>query len=461
MEKIEVFELVIDIHDDSGVTSIALVDQPAIDSNWMAFNQNVEHKFEIKDEEKRIIEGYFMVAELLIPRITDEGKKFFVKFSAKTIEAIREKQSRLGLNNSFNLMHDPNKIADGVYMLDNLIIDNERGKIAPKEFEKVPNGSLWGSAKVDNDVIWEQIKAGEFKGFSVEGLFNQLEPVTMDEDVINKIIKTIQDFEKSIDENVQLSNKQTIDNMSKETLDKVKKLIFGETKTLNVRLMAMELADGTMVNVEPAFELGASVTAEVEGVVTPIPNGEYPLADGTVISVTDGMISDIKAVEVQLMAAELADGTMINIEPALEIGAVVTIESEGAVAPIPSGEYSLADGTVITVVEGVISDIKAVEVEEEAPEAPAAAAAPETVTEAKIRKIIESTETVFASKFSKLTAELTSLKLEFAKYKAVAGSKERAMFVAVSSIANESSVAPIKKKRSGVISPKKKSIFTK
>ena len=44
-------------------------------------------------------------------------------------------------------MHDPRQIAEGVYMLDNLIIDNESGKVAPKEFEKVPNGSLWGKCK--------------------------------------------------------------------------------------------------------------------------------------------------------------------------------------------------------------------------------------------------------------------------------------------------------------------------
>jgi tetratricopeptide (TPR) repeat protein len=35
-------------------------------------------------------------------------------------------------------------------------------------------------------VIWEQIKAGEFRGFSVEGMFKQLEPVSMDEELINK-----------------------------------------------------------------------------------------------------------------------------------------------------------------------------------------------------------------------------------------------------------------------------------
>ena len=406
MEKIEVFELVIDTDDESGVTAIALVDQPAIDSNWMAFSQQTEYKFAVKDEEKRIIEGYFMVADLLIPRIGENGEKFFVKFSAKTIEQIREKQSRLGLNNNFNLMHDPRQIAEGVYMLDNLIIDNERGKVAPKEFEKVPNGSLWGSAKVDNDEIWNSIKAGEFSGFSVEGMFKQLEPVTMDEETINKIIKTIQDFEKSIEDNVQLSNKQTIDNMSKETLDKVKSLIFGED------------------------------TKEVAVEATP------------------------EVTEIKLMAAELADGTMVNIEPALEVGAVVTVEVEGEVMPMPNGDYPLADGTVVTVAEGAISDIKEVEAEEEEAMETEATPVAETVTEAKIRKIIESTETVFNEQFAKLTEELETVKAEFAKYKAEADTKEKAMFSAVEELANESSVAPIKKKRSGVISPKKKSIFT-
>ena len=336
------------------------------------------------------------------------ARKFFVKFSAKTIEQIREKQSRLGLNNNFNLMHDPRQIAEGVYMLDNLIIDNERGKVAPKEFEKVPNGSLWGSAKVDNDEIWEQVKNGEFTGFSVEGMFKQLEPVTMDEDLINKLREIILGFEKSIEDNVQLINKQTIDNMSKETLDKVKSLIFGEEKT----------------------EVAVEATPEVT--------------------------------EVKLMAAELADGTMVNIDPALEVGAMVTVEVEGEVAPMPNGEYPLADGTVVTVMEGAITDIKEVEAEEE--EAMETEATPEpvaeTVTEAKIRKIIESTETVFNEQFAKLTEELETVKAEFAKYKEEADTKEKAMFSAVEELANESSVAPIKKKRSGVISPKKKSIFT-
>jgi hypothetical protein len=216
--------------------------------------------------------------------------------------------------------------------------------------------------------------------------------------LINKLRQIILGFEKSIDDNVQLINKQTIDNMSKETLDKVKKLIFGEDTK--------------------------------------------------------------KVTEVKLMAAELADGTMVNIDPALEVGAMVTVEVEGEVAPMPNGDYPLADGTVVTVMEGAITDIKEVEAEEEEAMETEATPKAETITEAKIRKIIESTETVFNEQIAKISEELETVKAEFAKYKEEADIKEKAMFSAVEELANESSVAPIKKKRSGVISPKKKSIFT-
>jgi hypothetical protein len=194
--------------------------------------------------------------------------------------------------------------------------------------------------------------------------------------------------------------------MSKETLDKVKSLIFGEE------------------------------TKEVEAEATP------------------EVVTEIK-----LMAMELADGTMINVDPALEVGAVVTVEVDGAVAPMPNGEYPLADGTIVTISEGAISDIKEVEAEEEEAMETEATPVAETVTEAKIRKIIESTETVFA-KVETLETELETVKAEFAKYKEESDTKEKALFSAVEELATESSVAPIKKKRSGVISPKKKSIFT-
>ena len=193
-----ILELVIDENqeDESGVDYIALVDAPAIQSNWMAFNEQkkVELKFKIQDEEKRIVSGYFMIADLPIARMDDEGKMFYVVFRKDTIEKIVNKFMRNGFNANINLMHDSNAIANGVYVIESLIIDTERGIKAPEGFEKVPNGSWWGSMRVENDEIWEQVLNGEFRGFSVEGMFGQDKDFELPEKVINKIKEVIKKY---------------------------------------------------------------------------------------------------------------------------------------------------------------------------------------------------------------------------------------------------------------------------
>jgi len=193
-----ILELVIDENqeDESGVDYIALVDAPAIQSNWMAFNEQkkVELKFKIQDEEKRIVSGYFMIADLPIARMDDEGKMFYVVFRKDTIEKIVNKFMRNGFNANINLMHDSNAIANGVYVIESLIIDTERGIKAPEGFEKVPNGSWWGSMRVENDEIWEQVLNGEFRGFSVEGMFSQDKDFELPEKVINKIKEVIKKY---------------------------------------------------------------------------------------------------------------------------------------------------------------------------------------------------------------------------------------------------------------------------
>ena len=197
----KILELVIDENqeDESGVDYIALVDEPAIQSNWMAFNEQkkVELKFKIQDKEKRIVSGYFMISDLPIARIDDEGKMFYVVFRKDTIEKIVNKFMRNGFNANINLMHDSNAIANGVYVIESLIIDNERGIKAPEGFEKVPNGSWWGSMRVENDEIWEQELNGQFKGFSVEGMFGNAKDIELPE----KVIKKIQDVVKKYKEN--------------------------------------------------------------------------------------------------------------------------------------------------------------------------------------------------------------------------------------------------------------------
>ena len=169
--------------------------------NWaikkMETRDNFKHSFKVQDEEKRIVSGYFMIADLPIARIDDEGKIFYVVFRKNTIEKIVNKFMRNGYNSNINLMHDSNEIAKGVYVIESLIVDSKRGVKAPKGFEKVPDGSWWGSMRVEDDKIWQQVKDGTFKGFSVEGMFGQERDYELPEKVIQKIKQVIKKYRES------------------------------------------------------------------------------------------------------------------------------------------------------------------------------------------------------------------------------------------------------------------------
>ena len=63
-----------------------------------------------------------------------------------------------------------------------------------KGFEKVPDGSWWGSLRVQNDKVWQMIKENVIRGFSVEGMFAQNKAKNLQEKIINKIRKVINEY---------------------------------------------------------------------------------------------------------------------------------------------------------------------------------------------------------------------------------------------------------------------------
>jgi hypothetical protein len=170
--ELPLYELFIDLEDESGVDFIALVDDPAIKKNWQAFKAD-SSKFTFKaDKEKRIISGAAMVANLPIYRRRKDGSEYYVMFKAETIKSVVEKFFRNQYSNNFNIMHRKNLLADGVYLIESMIIDSERGIKTPLGFEELSEGSWFISCKVDNDKVWDDyIKTGVFNGFSVEGEF--------------------------------------------------------------------------------------------------------------------------------------------------------------------------------------------------------------------------------------------------------------------------------------------------
>ena len=159
-----------DLTDGSEVDFVALVDKPAIERNFLRFKEN-RINFEIQDEDRRIISGPIMLADTPIYR-NDNGQEYFVSFPKDTIYKIIKKMFQKNYTGNVNLMHDPKKIVEGVTMFECWISDESRGVKPMKGFEDAPDGSAFASYFVDNDEVWSKVKSGEFKGFSVEGLFN-------------------------------------------------------------------------------------------------------------------------------------------------------------------------------------------------------------------------------------------------------------------------------------------------
>mgnify|MGYP003655853674 FL=1 len=190
-KKIPLVYLTIDDDDESGVDFVSLVDEPAIERDFMAFSKIKEpYKFKIENQEKRIITGPFMISNLPIYRRIDD-KEWYVVFTSDVIRKIVYKFMKNGLTKAVNEMHETP--VDDVFIFESWIVDDVKG--VPEGFQDVPQGSWFGSMRIENDEVWQKIKEDDgymLKGFSVEGIFREDKEMTMDQEVIDAVIDAIQ-----------------------------------------------------------------------------------------------------------------------------------------------------------------------------------------------------------------------------------------------------------------------------
>lgn len=173
-KDLPIYKAVID-DETSGMYTISLVSEPAVESNFLYFNeQRKPLQFKVDNEEKRIVTGVIMRCNHPIYRIGISGFEYYITFDKATIEKMAEKWLKEGLQGNVNLQHNPDAYVDGVLLKEVYFKDVERG-INPMGFEDIEDGSLFGTYHILNDAVWESVKNGEFKGFSLEGYFNTVE----------------------------------------------------------------------------------------------------------------------------------------------------------------------------------------------------------------------------------------------------------------------------------------------
>ena len=178
--ELQIYKAQIDpaFNSDLEVNFIGLVDRPAIERNFQAFKANQHKAHFVINEEKRIVSGPAMVADMPLYRKDDQLGEYYVVFDKPTIQSIVEKFSAKGYLKNFNLFHDEQQQVTDVTIFNSFVSDNAMGVMPLKGFEDVADGSWFISAKINNADVWGKVKTGLIKGFSVEGLFNYI-PVKM------------------------------------------------------------------------------------------------------------------------------------------------------------------------------------------------------------------------------------------------------------------------------------------
>lgn len=173
--------------------AVSLVEDPAIESNFIALSKE---RIPIKlEDEKRLLVGAALVPNKPIYRNVN-GKEFYISFDEATIEKLAQDFLANDYQHNVTVEHQDN--VDDIVVVESWIKTSENDKSVGYGLNE-PIGTWFIGMKVNNDEIWQRIKDGYYKGFSIEAI------VGLDEFINNN--------------NLQLS-------MDKEFIDKLREIIY-------------------------------------------------------------------------------------------------------------------------------------------------------------------------------------------------------------------------------------------
>ena len=153
----------------SGIEAISIVDQPAIEENFIALSKQHEVKLAQVDEEKRILMGAALVPDKNIYR-KDGEDEYYIYFSKDTVRKASQLFLMRGNQNKSTLEHQAE--LHGLSVVESWIIEDEVHDKSRKYDMDLPVGTWMVSMKVNNDEVWDKyVKTGLVKGFSIEGYF--------------------------------------------------------------------------------------------------------------------------------------------------------------------------------------------------------------------------------------------------------------------------------------------------
>lgn len=153
---------------DSDIYAISLVDEPAIEENFIYLSKDKQEQIFLEKEDKHLIVGAVLVPNKPIYR--NNGKEeFYIQFSKETIEHLAYEYLMNG--RMYSVTTDHKDIADDICLVESWIKTSDNDKSNDYGMN-LPIGTWIAAMKVENEEVWQRVKQGELKGFSIESFVN-------------------------------------------------------------------------------------------------------------------------------------------------------------------------------------------------------------------------------------------------------------------------------------------------
>jgi hypothetical protein len=163
-----IVELILDEEQEIGIEAISVVENPAIEEDFIALKSQ-EFKLAEVDKEKRILMGALLIPNKPIYRRNGEDE-YYIYFSKDTVLKASQMYLMQGKQNNSTLEHQYQ--INGLSLVESWIVEDKVHDKSVKYGMNLPLGTWVGAVKVNNDEIWNEfVKTGRVKGFSIEGYF--------------------------------------------------------------------------------------------------------------------------------------------------------------------------------------------------------------------------------------------------------------------------------------------------
>ena len=286
--------------DDPGcsISTMSLVDDPAMSIDMVCFSKEQKMNFSIQDESKHNILTCLVRVDFPILRLTEDGNPYYIVFNKENAKVLCQRLMTDGMQQNISLQHN-GKLIQGIQLQEVFIKDSSLG-ISPVGFEDAADGSLMGVYHIEDEALWNDCIEGRFKGISIESLLG------------------IEEFKK------KCNNKTKKNNMSK-IKEMLKKLLM-EFNSLSTNIAELYWEEDTELMV------GYKVFVEDEsGNKVPAMDGEY-ISDENKIKVAGGTVTEIERREIDDMPANIPP---VEKKEAMAEPAVEEPKAEPAADPAP------------------------------------------------------------------------------------------------------------------------------